>query len=108
MRTIDEARVEKAKKAVLATLLDLSRQTREKSYEYHNLTTIIKNITKSTTFYRDWKTPDSRDIPGLLEDYVAQKLVLRIAIRQSTGKKYLGYLANLKRESEIEEILGDS
>ena len=100
----DEESHDKARRAVFDTLLTLSRASRENPIRHHNLTTIAKNIPRTNSY----GGIDTGDIPGLLEEYIAQNLVKVTEIEQTTEGFYTGYRVDLEMESEIEEILRDN
>ena len=90
--------LEKAKKAALKSLVDL---TKEDSSAYYLPLAIAREIPDNDSY----GTIRSEDIHELLEDYVAKGLVDKVTIRHNSGRgDFTGYLANLRRKRDLEKI----
>ena len=91
--------LEKAKKAALKSLVDL---TKEDSSAYYLPLAIAGEIPDDDSY----GIIRSEDIHELLEDYDAKELVNKVVIRHNSGRgNYTGYLANLKKQEKLDEIL---
>lgn len=93
--------IKQAEKAALKALLDLTKE----SPKIYNSTGAIERRISKNSFYGNIT---QNDVPGLLEKYDSIDLVVKIDTRQTNGRICKSYIANLKRESEIEKIIAEN
>ena len=89
---------EKAEKAALKALLDL---TKESPKIYNSPNVVGRRFPKDNSYGKI--TPD--DVTNLLEKYVSMDLVTCIPTRQTNGRICKSYIANPEKISEIEKII---
>tara|TARA_Y100000034_G_scaffold24871_1_gene29227 strand:- start:1997 stop:2314 length:318 start_codon:yes stop_codon:yes gene_type:complete len=92
---IDEEIIIEARKAILTTLLDLSKEESNNPNKYYTSYFIANRVPKDHDSYG---FVTSRDVILLLKDYVDKGLVLRVEIKSGIRRDSVGYSVNLEKK----------
>jgi|TARA_B100001971_G_C17716047_1_gene298859 hypothetical protein len=83
-----------ARKAILITLLNLSKEEPNNPNKYYTPYFIANKVPKN---HNSYGVITSRDVILLLKDYMDKELVLRVEIKSGIRKDNIGYSINPKK-----------